>query len=38
LKARFKAALAPIYPDPAASKPWFEVCGNLVNQSKEEEV
>ena len=38
LKARYKAALEPIYPDPVASKPWFEVCGNLIKQSKEEEV
>ena len=38
VKARYKAALEPIYPDPLTNKPWFEVCGNIVSKKQEKEV
>lgn len=38
LKAQYKNALQPIYPDPLADRPWFEVCGNLLADEKSTEV
>lgn len=37
VKARYKAALEPIYPDHLTNKPWFEVCGNIITKKEEEE-
>ncbi|XP_057364533.1 large ribosomal subunit protein uL10m-like [Daphnia carinata] len=38
VKARYKAALEPIYPDPLTSVPWFQVCGNILAKKEDEEV
>ncbi len=38
LKARYKAAVQPIYPNMLEGKPWYEVCGNVINPQKKEEV
>ena len=39
MKARFKAALQPIYPETLPNtKPWYEVCGNLSKSNEEQEV
>lgn len=38
VKARYKAALQPIYPDPLVDMPWFKVCGNILTQKEDEEV
>ena len=36
MKAKFLAAIEPIYPEPLVNKPWYEVCGNNHKTSRAE--
>jgi len=36
VKAKYLAALAPIYPEPLANVPWYDACGNLLKNKKTE--
>jgi len=36
IKAKYLAALEPIYPEPFANKPWYDACGNLMKTGNTE--
>ena len=36
IKAKYLAALEPIYPEPFANKPWYDACGNLTKTGNTE--